>query len=161
MRSFLVGLLLVTLAATVVRAGDPAPAAPSGPTDVAVIRSIGLDLPKMFSSFGEPSDIYARRRDDQDKDAVICDYGTYLLEFNNKKVRSAYFWRTWTGPILGIKIGDSREAVTKVLGEANDTFKNKDGEITDFGFKMKDYGVEIYANFEDGKLYRVEIEPLD
>jgi hypothetical protein len=69
------------------------------------------------------------------------------------------FWRhsDWKGPIRGIKIGDSRENVVKVLGNLPITVKDKEGVVTAYGYALKDLDAEFYADFDkDGKVWQAE-----
>lgn len=129
---------------------------------MAIIQSCGYDLATLFAKFGQPSDLVPARGEKVEMDRVLCDYETFMFSFRDQKIQGAFFREGWKGSILGIKIGDTREAVVKVLGTAPEIFKNKDGVITDYGYPRKDLGVEFYANFDakTGQLIRVEIEPL-
>ena len=75
-------------------------------------------LAKLFATFGIPDDVRAYREDDQAKDdTVVLDYGAYGFKVRKKTVRNCLFWPNWKGTIKGIKIGDSRDDVAKVLGK--------------------------------------------
>ena len=89
---------------------------------------------------------------------MLCDYGAYGFRVRNKVIRTCFFWADWKGPIRGIKIGDSREDVVKVLGKAPITDKDKDGVVTAYGYELKDLDSELFVNFDkDGKVWRVEV----
>jgi len=155
--------IFFALLVTSTNAEDQAAPGKNTPTDMAIIKSCGSDLATMFAKFGQPSDVVPARGDTVEMDRVLCDYDTFMFSFRDQKIRGAFFRNGWTGSIMGIKIGNTREAVVKVLGAAPETYKDKDGVITDYGYPMKDLGVEFYANFDakTGKLIRVEIEPLE
>ena len=160
---FLLCAIFLALLATSAKAADQAAPARTPPADIAIIKSCGCDLATMIARFGDPSDVVPRRGDKEDLDSVLCDYDTFMFSFRDQKIRGAFFRKTWKGLIMGIKIGDTREAVVKVLGTPPDIYKNDDGVITDYGYPMKNLGVKFYANFDaqTGKLIRVEIEPLE
>jgi hypothetical protein len=91
-------------------------------------------------------------------DEVYCDYEAYGFKVRNRIVRVCFFWEEWKGPIRGIKIGDSREDVVRVLGKAPTTVKDKDGVVIAYGYKLKDMGANFFANFDkNGKVVRVEV----
>lgn len=140
-----------------VEAQDAEPAKPQI-TDEIIINTCGGRLAKMFAQFGPPNDIKAKRGNTPAEDDVFCDYGPYGFKVRGKLVRACFFFDEWKEPIRGIKIGDSREDVAKVLGKAPSTVKNKEGAITAYGYELKDLDANFFANFdEDGKVWRVEI----
>jgi hypothetical protein len=153
-------MALVVVSAEAQNAATPAKDAV---TDATIIDSCGGRLAKMFAQYGTPSNVLPMRGDTPDDDDVLCDYeGAYGFRVHNKVIRFCFFWSDWKGPIRGIKIGDSRENVVKVLGTAPITVKDKDGVVTAYGYRIKDLGVEFYTDFDkDGKVKRVEIAPLD
>ena len=162
MRTIVACAALMALVVASAEAQDGATPAKDAITDATIIDSCGGRLAKMFAQYGAPSDFVAIRGNTPDKDDVICDYGTYMFRVREKVIRCCFFRTDWKGPIRGIKIGDSREDVVKTLGTAPTTFKDKNGVVTAYGYRMKDLGVEFYTNFdEDGKVKRVEIAPLD
>jgi hypothetical protein len=131
-------------------------------TDATVIDSCSGRLAKMFAQYGTPSNVLPMRGNKPEEDDVLCDYGAYGFRVRNKSIRCCFFWSDWKEPIRGIKIGDSREDVVKVLGNAPITVKDKNGVITAYGYRLKDLGVEFYTDFDkDGKVKRVEIDPLE
>jgi hypothetical protein len=131
-------------------------------SDIVVINLCGNHLTKMFLQCGTPLNVVPIRGDTEDDDEVICDYGSYMFRVRNKMIRHGFFLKDWPGPILGVKMGDSREEVLKILGKPSMTFKNKEGVITDFGFDMKELGVQVFTKFdEEGKMKRVQIAILE
>jgi hypothetical protein len=112
----------------------------------------------MFSLYGVPRDVWADRGRTEAEDDVFLGYGPYGFKVRDKVIRVCFFFRGWTGPIRGIKVGDSREDVVKVLGNAPTTVKDKDGAITAYGYGVKELGANFFANFDkDGKVWRVEV----
>ena len=112
----------------------------------------------MFAQCGTPTDVYVIRGDTPAEDDVLCEYGAYSFRVRNKVIQICFFWADWKGPIRGIKIGDSREDVVKVLGTAPMTFKDKNGVVTAYGYELKDLDAKFFTNFDkDGKVWRVEI----
>ena len=84
--------------------------------------------------------------------------GPTVSESATRWSKLAFSGQDWKGPIRGIKIGDSREDVVKVLGAASITFKDKDGNITAYGYELKELDAKFFANFDkDGKVWRVEV----
>jgi hypothetical protein len=153
--------VLAALVFASAEAQDAGPPAKDAITDATIIHSCGSTVSKMFAQYGVPSNVVPIRGNTPAEDDVICDYGTYMFRVRDRVVRLCFFLNGWKGPIRGIKIGDSREDVVKALGPAQMTFKDKNGVVTDYGYRMKDLGVTFYANFdEDGKLKRVEIAAL-
>ena len=163
MRMIIACAAMTALVVASAEAQDGATPAKDAVTDAAIIDSCGARLAKMFARYGTPSNILPMRGDTPDEDDVLCDYGgAYGFRVRDKVIRFCFFWADWKEPIRGIKIGDSRENVVKVLGTAPITVKDKNGVITAYGYRMKDLGVEFYTDFDkDGKVKRVEIAPLD
>ena len=162
MRTTLACAVLIVLIAAGAEAQNAAGPAKKEVTDMMIINTCGDRLVKMFGQYGTPLDVVPIRGDTPDDDDVLVDYGTYIFRVHDRIVRFCFFRNEWPGTILGIKIGDSREDVEKVLGAPRTTFKDKNGVLTDYGYHMKDLGIEFYANFDDnGKLKRVEIKPLE
>jgi hypothetical protein len=154
--------VLMTLVVASAEAQNAATPAKDAVTDATIINICGGRLAKMFAQFGTPSDVLPIRGDTPAEDYVLCDYDTYFFHVRKKVIQHCFFWSNWKGPIRGIKIGDSREDVVKVLGTAPITVKDKNGIVTDYGYRMKDLGVKFYANFdENGKLKRVQIAQLE
>jgi hypothetical protein len=162
MRVLMVYAALMALVVVGAEAQDGVTPAKDAVTDATIIDTCGGRLAKMFAHFGTPQDVWVTRGDTPAEDDVLCAYGAYGFRVRSKMVRCCFFWTDWKGPIRGIKIGDSREDVVKVLGKAPVTVKDKNGIITSYGYHMKDVGVEFYTDFDkDGKVKRVEIDPLD
>ncbi len=127
-------------------------------TDTTVINLCGARLAKMFAQCGTPIDLRVKRGEKPEEDEVLCNYGTYAFRVRDKQVRTCFLWIDWKGTIKGIKIGDTREDVVKVLGKPYIIEKNKDGVITDYGYELKELDADFFANFDkDGKVWRVEI----
>ncbi len=128
-------------------------------TDAKIINSCGDALAKMFSRFGTPANLLAMRGDTPDDDDVLCDYGAYGFRVHNKVITVCFFWQQWKKTIRGIKIGDSRDAVVKLLGAAPITNKDASGAVTAYGYRLKDPDVKFWANFDaSGNVNRVEID---
>jgi hypothetical protein len=162
MRMIMACAALIALVVANAGAQDSTTSGKDAVTDTTIINLCGGRLAKMFAQCGTPSNVLAIRGDTADEDDVICDYGDYMFRVREKVIRCCFFRTDWKGPIRGIKIGDSREDVVKALGTAPITVKDKNGIVTAYGYRMKDLGVEFYTNFtEDGKVKRVEIDPLD
>ena len=126
--------------------------------DATIINLCGGRLSKMFAQCGTPVDLRVKRGETPAEDDVLCDYGTYAFRVRDKLVRTCFFWVDWKGTVRGIKIGDRREDVVKVLGKAPTTDKDKDGRVTAYGYEIKDLDADFFVNFDnDGKVWRVEI----
>ena len=157
-------LTLAAIAALLVisaRAEEPAIRKQAAPTDKAIIGIRGSAFAKVFAQFGLPGDITAVRRSTRSKDGVLLDYGAFGFLVRHKVVDACFFWSDWKGSIRGIKMGDSRENVVKVLGsKPRYTIRDKDNAITAYGYDLKGSDVCYFANFDDhGKLDKVEIAP--
>ncbi len=151
------GALMVLVAASAL-AQDAAPPSKRPITDTTIINTCGERLFKMFARYGTPDDVRALRGDTAAQDEVLCDYGAYGFRVRDKLVRTCFFWSDWKAPVRGIKIGDSRQQVEKVLGAATITSKDKDGVLTAYGYSLNDLGADFFVNFDkDGKVWRVEV----
>jgi hypothetical protein len=156
-------LTLAALAAmTVTAAGADDPGAPKqgAPTAEAIINVCGGGLTQVFK-FGVPKHVLAKRGDAVEEDDVLFRYDDFIVRVHETTVTNCFFMSDWKGPIQGIKIGDSREDVAKVLGKPRSVVKDKDGVETAYGYGLKgtDAKLDLWANFsEEGKVKRVEIE---
>lgn len=159
MRLLLTCAILAASTAAAVGADGAAADKQSAPTAEAIINSQGVHFAKLLAQFGVPSDIWPDRRDKPEKDYVVFDYSAFGFLVRNKKVDTCFFWPQWKGAVRGVKIGDSRDDVLRVLGDKpRATFKDKDGAITAYSYDLKDMGTRLYTNFDkDGKVKRVEI----
>jgi hypothetical protein len=139
-------------------AQDGAATAKNAITDATIINLCGGRLAKMFAQCGTPENLQVKRGGTPDEDDVLFVYESVGFRVRDKVVRTCFFWSNWKGPIRGIKIGDSREDVVKVLGKAPTTDKDKDGAITAYGYDLKDLDADFFTNFDkDGKVWRVEV----
>ena len=159
MRLTIALLLITVLAVATVQAVDPGNGAGTTPSDDAIVNVCGANLAKLFTQFGTPADIIPYRGNTPDNDGVNLNYGDYGFNFRNKTVVTCFFWSTWKGTIQGIKIGDSRDAVVKVLGNPSVTLKDANGVITSYGWDLKDLDAKLYADFDaNGIVNRVDAE---
>jgi hypothetical protein len=158
MRIIMAFAVLMALVVASAEAQNSATPAKDAVTDATIINLCGGRLAKMFAQCGTPEDLRVKRGSTPDEDDVLCNYGTYAFRVRDKVIRTCFFWSDWKGPIRGIKIGDSREEVVKVLGKAPSTDKDKDGAITAYGYDLKDLDADFFTNFDkDGKVWRVEV----
>jgi hypothetical protein len=161
MRLTLTIVVLATIAAVVVptsRAADPDVRGQGAISDEVIINLCGSRLAKMFAECGPPTFLRAERGKTPAEDDVYCDYDTYGFKVHDRIIRVCFFWEEWKKPIRGIKIGDSREDVEKVLGKAATTVKDKDGAVTAYGYELRDIGAYFFTNFDkNGKVWRVEV----
>jgi hypothetical protein len=148
---------MISLVVTSAEAQNASTPAKDAVTDATIINSCGGRLAKMFAQYGAPQDLRVKRGNTPDQDDVLCDYGSYGFRVRNKMIQICFFWSDWKGPIRGIKIGDSREDVVKVLGNPPITVKDKNGVVTAYGYALKDLDAEFYADFDkDGKVWQAE-----
>jgi hypothetical protein len=162
----------VVLAITVSQAGAPvsssaaAPAAPakpaavkSKPTSEDILNACGSRLVKVFAQFGTPIDVSpTRNSDDPREDTVIFSYGDWGFAIRNKTVEDCFFW-TWNDPVRGIKIGDTSDALVKVLGKPSISNKDGAGGLTGYGWNLKDLDATLYVDFDNnGKVDRIDCE---
>lgn len=158
MRAILTFAAMATMLTAITQAELSAAPAKGAVTDEAVMNMVGGRLAKMFAVYGTPQDVWANRGSTEAMDDVFFDYGPFAFKVREKLVRVCFFFQGWEGPIHGIKIGDTREAVVKVLGEPSMTFKDKNGVVTAYGYELKDLDCNFFANFrEEGKVWRVEV----
>ena len=158
MRILMACAVLMALVIASAEAQDRATPAKDAVTDATIINLCGGRLAKMFAQCGTPENLRVKRGNTPDEDDVLCDYGTYGFRVRNKVINTCFFATDWKGPIRGIKIGDSREDVVKVLGTASMTFKDKNGVVTSYGYELKGLDVKFFTNFDkDGKVWRVEV----
>lgn len=152
-----------TVAAWVAWAVVPATAADPGAgkaafSDESVIGACGGSVADMFARFGVPQDVVAARGQTAEEDDVLVDYGEILFRTRDQKVRCCFFLKSWKSTIRGIRIGDSREAVTQVLGKPQHIIRSKDHVETDYGYDLRQPKLSLWANFDkDGHVRRVEI----
>jgi hypothetical protein len=153
---------LMLLAAGGAGAEEAAPPPKAAITDMTIINSCGERVLKMFAQYGAPKNFWVMRGRTVAEDDVLCSYGAYGFRVRDGIVRCCFFWTDWAGPIRGVKMGNSREDVVKVLGSPQITIKDKDGAITSYGYRMKEQGIELYASFDkNGRVKRVEIDLPD
>jgi hypothetical protein len=126
-------------------------------TDTAIVSMCGARMAKMFAQYGAPQDLWADRGATEAEDDVYLGYGAYGFKVRDKVVRVCFFFRTWQGPVRGVKIGDGLEDVVKLLGNPRTTVKDKNGAVTAYGYELKDLDAIFFANFKDGKVWRVEV----
>ena len=70
--------------------------------------------------------VVAKRGSTPDEDDVLFEFGTFMVCIApNQRISTCFFLKTWKGPVRGIKMGDTREDVVKVLGPASIIFKDK------------------------------------
>jgi hypothetical protein len=149
---------IAALAATTVRADDAGAPAQGAPTDEAIINMCGGRLVKMFAQFGTPANVWAMRGSTPAEDDVFCHFGSFGFRVRNKTINTCFFFSRWKGPIRGIKMGDSRDDVVKVLGKPSITVKDKNGVVTAYGYKLKDIDADFLADFdENGKVTKAEV----
>lgn len=157
-------LTLAALAAMVVtaaRAEDPDARKEGVVTDEAIVNACGGDLTNLYK-FGVPNHIVATRGDMPEEDDVLFRYdGGFILRVHFRTITTCFFLKDWEGPIRGMKIGDSREGVVKVVGKPRSVITDKDGVETDYGYDLKrgDDTIGLWVGFdEDGKVRRVELD---
>ena len=118
---------------------------------------IGMRPAEACSVFGPPSHVYTHRGETENEDNVIFYRdGMYLFWFNNRvwQVRAD---RNSDAVIAGIRIGDSAEKVTGVLGES--LYTESDGSLF-FEIARKSFPLRLRLVFnsddtvEDIYLYR-------
>ena len=149
-------ILALVFAATCL-AEPPASGKHSGPNAETIIGVRGSGLEKL-QQFGTPELVLAKRGKTPADDDVLFRYNNFILRVHQDTIKTCFIISEWKGTVRGIKMGDSREAVVKVLGKPRMVFKNKEGVETDYGYDLKDVDATLYANFdEEGKLKRVEI----
>jgi len=79
---------------------------------------------KGFDRSGPPEDVAPGG---PRKDSVLVKDGSFGFRLRDRVVYDCDFWAAWPGTIRGIRIGDTREAVVKVLGPKDRDAKNGDG----------------------------------
>lgn len=157
MRLNMVCAVLIALVAATGLAEESAKPANDAVADAAIISMCGGTQAKLFTIYGVPEDLWASRGATEDLDSVFLGYGPYGFRVRDKVVRVCFFFRGWKGIIRGIRIGDGYDDVTRVLGTPRTTVKAQDGTVTAYGYQFKDLDAEFFANFKEGKVWRVEV----
>ena len=157
MRWSIVCAALTALAAASGVAQESATPAKDAVTPEAIINMCGGSMAKMFAVYGAPGQLWADRGATEAEDDVFFGYGAYGFKVRDKVVRVCFFFRAWKGPVRGVKIGDGLEDVVKLLGSPRTTVKDKNGAITAYGYELKDLNANFFANFKEGKVWRVEV----
>ena len=127
-------------------------------SDAEIIKICGARLATVFVRFGEPDDVTVSRGNNTELDKVSLDYGSYAIQVRQKTVRTCLFYSTWAGPIRGVKIGDTRQQVEKVLGMDHKIEKSS-LDVEDYGYALKDLDAMFWTDFDkEGKVRMVEIQ---
>jgi hypothetical protein len=160
MRKIMACAALMVLVAASSEAQNSITPAKEAVTDATIINLCGARLSKLFAQLGPPENVRPERGDKPEEDDVFFDYGAagFGCKVRNKAVPVCFFFKDWKGTVRGIKIGDSREDVVKVLGNATTTVKDKNGVITAYGYDLKELDAYFFANVDEtGKVWRVEV----
>ena len=85
---------------------------------VPVTEMLGQDYTMIIKTYGFPSAIFPVRQSRADKDDVVFAYAyAYMYLYNNRCYR-VFFSSQYAAEILpGVKIGSSKAALTKALGQ--------------------------------------------
>jgi hypothetical protein len=119
MRTILVSALLLSVSfSSAGRAAEPAV------TTAQVEAAIGSDLPTAIAKFGVPKELGswrstregAERFQHYNDDCVQFGYGSFGLLVQRSSVLGCVFLPDWKETVRGVKPGDSRDDVVKVLG---------------------------------------------
>jgi hypothetical protein len=163
---------IAALAVTMVPAADPGSGGTTAPTDDAIINACGARLVKVFDQFGLPTDVIPNRGNaaDGSMDEATIIYGSFGFNIRDKFVRDCFFWSSsgaatpWTGTIKGIKLGDSRQDVEKVLGTQHRVLPPPDSQSPqgDLGYDLKDLDAVFWVNFDQNdKVERINVALQD
>lgn len=151
MRTLLVAAtLLLSLGAA--RADEDNPKLPT--TAAPVMEMCGARLSKVFAKFGVPEDVSVSRGSKPELDTVIVEYGKFRFQVRDKTVHTVLFDSWWHGTVKGVKIGDSREQVAKVLGAAQKTAKSSLG-VEDYAYSLKDLDATLWTDFDKDEHVRL------
>jgi hypothetical protein len=126
-------------------------------SDATIISMCGGKMAKMFAQYGTPTQLWADRGATEEQDDVFLGYGAYGFKVRDNVVRVCFFFKGWMEPIRGIKIGDRYDDVARVFGNPRTTVKDKDGVVTAVGYDLKEPNANLFANFKEGKVWRVEV----
>jgi hypothetical protein len=142
------------LTATLVVAASVAGAAQNkqkvAPRDTDIIEMVGGRIAKMFAQYGTPESLYAQRSEESPElDVVIVEYTDFSFSVRGKTVGVCHFERTWKGEIKGIRIGDTRNQVVKVLGEDFELSEvaNRDG-VFDCKWDLAELDARLWVIFD-------------
>lgn len=128
------------------------------PADAEIIKICGARLATVFARFGVPENVTVSRGSNADLDKVSLDYGSYAVQVRDKTVRTCLFFSSWTGPVRGVRIGDTRQQVEKVLGTDHKVEKSSI-DVEDYGYALKDLDAMFWTDFDkEGKVRMVEIQ---
>lgn len=82
-------------------------------------EAIGLTLEQAISVFGYPDSMYVYRGEEAWQDDVVFYYPNHLYLFwYNDRVWQIRLDKRYTAPFFGLSIGDSKETVNELLGNA-------------------------------------------
>ncbi len=113
-------------------------------------------MSKVFAKFGYSQDVFATTSE-SNKPAVFLDFGSYGLEVYNKAVDCCMFFSDWKGAVLGIKMGDTQDAVVKTLGKPDSSDKGTDGLLY-MTWPIKQWDGTFEVDFDkDNKVKRVVV----
>jgi len=154
MRSAL-ALAACLMIATWVNAEDTGQAAKQPPAADAVLSLCGARLAKVFDRVGVPEDVEASGDDDG---GVDLDYGAFGFKIKDKTATACFFWKDWKEPVKGVKFGNTKDQVIKILGATKRVFKHKDG-LEDYGWDLKEPDAVLWVFFDkDDNVKEIDAE---
>jgi hypothetical protein len=101
---------------------------------------VGMTMEEIFSQFGTPQTIYAVRGAESWQDDVVFAYKDFDCYIYQDRV-----WKVGVKSVLGISIGDSRDAAALVLDDKVVAFDN----CMIAPLSSKDWSLVIRVNFND------------
>jgi hypothetical protein len=154
MRAIFAFCLCALIAGQAFAADAPTAQAQKSPSDATIIDLCGGHIADMFAKCGVPDAITVNG----DNVAVLI-YGPYAFTVKNKKILGSFFFDDWKGTIKGVKYGDTKDQVVKVLGAGYSDVKGKgsDGKPFEaYGFDNKDKKVTCWLYFTGDKVSNVQ-----
>lgn len=150
-------LVVCLMMSSLVYAEDSSLGAKPGLSGDTILGLCGARLAKVFDRLGTPENL--RPSGDQDG-SVDIDYGTFGLKIKNKTAAACFFWNDWTGPVKGIRIGDTKEQVLKILGKNDRIYTHADG-LEDYAWNFKSESILFWAWFDKNNKVRKITAELD
>ena len=120
-----------------------------------IIDLHGKRLINMFETFGNPNDLYG-----YSDGGVMVRYESFGFHIKEKLIRMCCFFKEYTLPVNGIKIGETKTSIINTLGKPDRKADDKDGKIIYLAYDIpgKDAYYIYCINMESEVLYKTNIE---
>lgn len=157
-RHSLVGLIALLASGMAVHTLGQGGSTQKAPTGDDIVQACGSRLAKMFARFGYPENVTPLRRSKPELDRVLLTYGKFAFESRDRTVQACLFYSDYTETVRGIKIGEPRQQVEKVLGTEHKVEKGSQSD-QDLGYAMKNLDATFWVDFDkDDKVRMIEVQ---